>query len=116
MATHYYNKQETHNLKAQPDDIYVSVVSGNGQGGSYIVLLDSKFLGANEKIKLGKPDDCKGKELRIIVVIQDKLDETNWTGVIVILSEGSVNTPFAYAEELPQNLDVASYNINIRLK
>lgn len=116
MATHYYSKQENHKLKNQHEDIYVSVVSGNGQGGSYIILLDSKFMGANEKIKLGKPGDCKGKELRVIVVIQDKLEETNWTGVIVILSEGTENTQYAYAEELPQDLDVASYNISIKLK
>lgn len=116
MAIHYYNKNENHPLAKQTADIYVSVISGNGQGGSYIILLDAEFMGANEKVNIGKAANCKGKDLKVIVTIQDKLEETNWTGVIVIISEGGTDTRYAYAEELPKDLDIACYNINIKLK
>ena len=115
MATQYYNKNEQYQSKMDINPLNVSVISGNGQGGSYIVLLGSKFLGANETIPLGTAGECKNKNLQIVVTIQDKLAETNWTGVIVILNENGQTTQYSYAEELPQDLDVASYNINIKI-
>lgn len=115
MATQYYNRDEKYQSKNDNNSISLSVVSGNGQGGSYIVFLGSKFLGANESVPLGTGGECKNQNLQIVVTIQDKLTETNWTGVIVILSENGTNTQYSYAEELPKDLDVASYNINIQM-
>lgn len=96
--------------------MYVSVVSGNGQGGSYLVLIDHVPIGANRKTFIGKAGVSANKTVQVIVTIQDKLKETNWTGVQLIFTEGEVSKVYSYAEELPADKDIACYNINVKMK
>ncbi len=115
MAIYYYNKQANYKLKSTANDVYVSIVSGNGQGGSYMILKEMMFIGANETVYLGKANELVDVSIQISVTIQDKLIETNWTGVIVIISEGTEITTYSYAEELPADKDIAYYFIVLKL-
>lgn len=116
MAMYTYNENENYNLKSENDDIYISVVSGNGQGGSYLILKDQTPIGANQKTFIGKASENTGKTVQIIVTIQDKLKETNWTGVHLIITEGEDSKVYSYAEELQSDKDIACYNINVKMK
>ena len=115
MAIYNYKKEETYQLKSKKDETTVAVVSGNGQDGSYMVLKDFEFMGANETVSIGKADTLENSQIQVLVTIQDKLAQTNWTGVIVIVSEGGQNTFYNYAEELPADKDTACYYININM-
>jgi hypothetical protein len=115
MAMYTYDETEEYKLKSATKDIYVSVVSGNGQGGSFIILKDLKPIGANEKTLIGKASSNDGKTVQVIVTIQDKLEQTNWTGAHVIISEGDENTIYSYAQELPADKDIACYNVTIKM-
>ena len=116
MAMYNYNKDEDYKLKTKDGDMYVSIISGNGQGGSYLILKDQIPIGANHKTFIGKASDTMGKPIQIIVTIQDKLKQTNWTGVQLILTEGEESKVYSYAEELPADKDIACYNINVKMK
>lgn len=116
MAMYNYDKNEDYKIKSANNDMYVSIVSGNGQGGSYLILIDHNPIGANQKTFIGKAGSTVGKTVQVIVTIQDKLKQTNWTGVHLILTEGEENTVFSYAEELPADKDIACYNINVKMK
>ncbi|WP_035644170.1 hypothetical protein [Flavobacterium sp. ASV13] len=115
MAIYNYRKEEEYQLKSAKNKISVSVISGNGQGGSYFILKDLEFVGANDTVLIGTANQLEGKSIQVLVTIQDKLIQTNWTGVIVIISEGGVNTFYNYAEELPADKDIACYYINIKI-
>ena len=115
MAIYNYEKEAKYNLKSNNEDVFISIISGNGQGGSYLILKDMKFIGANETISVGNANELKNTAIQILVTIQDKLIETNWTGVIVIISEGAEKTKLSYAEELPADKDIASYFITIKI-
>lgn len=115
MAVYNYKKEESYQLKSTNSEISVAVISGNGQGGSYFILKDLEFVGANEKVLVGKAKQLEDKSLQVLVTIQDKLIQTNWTAVMVIISEGDVNTFYNYAEELPADKDMACYFINIKI-
>ena len=116
MATYTYKKEEDYTLKSKNSTISVSVISGNGQGGSYFVLKDFEIIGANETVIVGKADEFDNNSIQVMVTIQDKLIETNWTGVIVIISEGKNDTIYTYAEELPADKDIAFYFITIKTR
>ncbi|MFC4477342.1 hypothetical protein [Flavobacterium chungangensis] len=115
MAVYNYKKEESYQLKSANSKIYVSVISGNGQGGSYFILKDLEFVGANEKVLVGTAKQLEEKSIQALVTIQDKLIQTNWTAVMVIISEGEANTFYNYAEELPADKDMACYYINIKI-
>lgn len=116
MAKYNYNESENYQLQSENDNMYVSIVSGNGQGGSYFILKDKKIISANETAFIGKANDNVNKTIQVLVAIQDKQVKTNWTGVLVVITEGSQKTVYSYANELPADKDIASYNININIK
>lgn len=114
MATHYYNESVQYQIKGT-EDVWLSVISGNGQGGGIVITKNATFLGANEPVKAGRANECKNQEFRIVAVIQDKLTETNWTGVIVVVSQGTRKELFSFAYELPAHLDMACYVIELKM-
>ena len=87
MAIIHYKKEEVYTLKTAKSTISTSIVSGNGQGGSYLIFKDLQFLGANATTDIGKANELEDNSIQVLVTIQDKLVETNWTGVIVIITE-----------------------------
>ena len=116
MALYNYNKEENYKLKTKDGEMYISIISGNGQGGSYLILKDQTPIGANQKTFIGKASENVGKTIQIIVTIQDKLKQTNWTGVHLIVNEGDESNVYSYAEELPADKDIACYNITVKIK
>ena len=54
MAIYNYKKEEEYQLKSKKDEVTIAIVSGNGQGGSYMVLKDFEFKGSNETVIVGK--------------------------------------------------------------
>ncbi|MFT3796198.1 hypothetical protein [Flavobacterium sp.] len=116
MATQYYNKKEQFLLDQEQAEILISVVTGNGQGGSYVVFKENKILGANEVVSGGMSDECVDKQLKVIVTIQDKLAQTNWTNATLSLKQGAHTADYFYAEELPNDWDTACYIIKVKMK
>ncbi len=112
--THYYNENVTYKIKGT-EDIWLSVISGNGQGGAVMITKNATFLGANEPVNAGKPEDCRNQSFRVVAVIQDKLTETNWTGVIVVVTQGARKELFSFANELPAHLDLACYVVELKM-
>ncbi len=118
MATTYYEAEDVFVLKSKNNSLELNVKTGDGQGGGYLIFKDTELIGSNKKITLKNLDDLINKWLTFVVVIKDKMEETNWTSVTVIIQEqGSELAMFGpYKREVQNHLDTVCYSIKIKIQ
>lgn len=118
MATTYYEAEDVFIVKSKNNSLELNVKTGDGQGGGYLIFKDTELIGSNKKITLKNVDELIDKWLTFVVVIKDKMDETNWTSVTVtIQEEASQLIPFGpYKREVQKHLDTVCYSIKIKIQ
>lgn len=117
MAITYVEKEETYKINDMSAGITVSVVTGQGQGGAYLIFLGQNLKGTNAPAFLGTGSDCVGQTSIVSATIRDKLLQTNLTSVTVYISEnGGAPTRFGpYEKEAAEHLDTVAYIISFKL-
>ena len=100
------------------NDVHVETKVGDGQPVySISVFLDKENKGMSENVKLGKPSEVRNKLITIVVVVQDRLAETNWTSFTSWLVQGNSKIIYGpYSEEANQDQDTVIYTLKIKLK
>ena len=98
----------------QEEPIEVRVDIGNGQPGSYSIFVGQELKGVNNPTIIGNGRDIKGKRTLVTTTIRDVLQETNWTSIIIHVSEGSNSVKFGpYSKEVPIHSDTCIYALTI---
>lgn len=117
MASIFKDLEEVFTLESEKSPILISVIIGNGQGGSYLIYNGTKRIAVNKSAKIVKGGDCLNKSLTIVVVIKDKLLDTNWTSATINMKEENKPTvtfgPYEY--EVQNDFDTIIYNIEIKV-
>lgn len=118
MATTYFEAEDIYKLQSIDNTLSLSVTIGDGQGGGYIIFKDTKLIASNKKTSIRKLNDLVGKWLTFVVVIKDKLEETNWTSVTINLKEtdNEVVSFGPYKREVQNHLDTVCYSIKIKIQ
>ena len=115
MAVKHVDLDDCYIPKTNDKEIVVDVEIGDGQAGSYSIFLGAEFIEANAPAKLGTKADIMGKKTTISVTIVDELQETNWTSMTVLLSEGAGKaTKFGpYKIQAENHLDTILYTLKL---
>lgn len=117
MATIYHEAEEQFKIENESNKLIIEVETGNGQGGGIIVFFDNNLLKeVNNKFAI--VNEIKvNKWITVVVVIKDKLTQTNWTNVSVNLKEeGLQNQIYKYSREVPNHLDTIIYTVKIKIQ
>jgi hypothetical protein len=117
MATINKNFEETLTLKSEANSILISVKTGDGQGGSYLIYNGNKRIGVNKTAKIEKGSNCS-ENISIVVIIKDKLPDTNWTSATIIIKEENQPTITygPYQQEVLNDFDTIIYGIDIKVE
>ncbi|MBS1616470.1 MAG: hypothetical protein JST06_10180 [Bacteroidetes bacterium] len=115
MALISYPPTEEQFLPVTDDtEIICTVFIGNGQSGSYTILLGDQLLGVNQPARLGKKAALIGKTTHVIAQVTDVLQETNWVSLTISMWEGASETRFRpYNIEVPNQNDEVEFIIQI---
>ncbi len=118
MATTYYEAEDVFTLQSTENSIELNVKTGDGQGGGYLIFKDTELIASNKKAVIKEVDDLLEKWLTFVVVIKDKLEETNWTSATVSIKEkGEDVVVFGpYKREVQNHLDTVCYSIKIKIQ
>lgn len=118
MATTYFEAEDLFKLHSTSHALDLSVTIGDGQGGGYLIFRDTKLIASNKKITIKKLSDLQDKWLTFVVVIKDKLEETNWTSVSITIKETDKEaiTFGPYKREVQNHLDTVCYSIKIKIQ
>ena len=116
MATIFKDLEEAFTLKSESNPISISVKIGNGQGGSYLIYNGTKRIAVNKTGKIEKGSDCS-ESITIVVVIKDKLPDTNWTSATIIIKvENQPTITFGpYEYEVHNDSDTVIYTIDVKI-
>lgn len=115
--TTYVDIEDRYHLKTDNEEVNVDVIIGNAQPGAYSIFLNSKLVGQNKPIGLGKASSLANKKLLVSVVVQDERVETNWTSAEIVIKEGSNKISYGpYSKEVNEHLDTIIYTIKITLE
>jgi hypothetical protein len=115
MAVKHVDLDDCYIPKSNDKDIVIDVEIGDAQDGSYSIFLGTEFIGANAPAKLGKKADLMGKSTVISTTVVDVLQETNWTSMTVLVTEGSGRpTRFGpYKAQAENHLDTVIYTLKL---
>jgi hypothetical protein len=118
MAVQYVDLDALYNLDNNNDDVEVKVIVGDGQPNYSInVFLDQSLLGSGPNINLGPASELRGKRLMIVVVVQDRLEVTNWTSFTAWIRQGRKETQYGpYSKEAENHMDTVIYTLKIQLQ
>jgi hypothetical protein len=117
MATIYHDAEEQFILVNGDNDIDIKVSTGNGQGGGVIVFFENTLIQEkNNKYAIDHKSKFD-KWITIVVVIKDKLTQTNWTNVTIDIKEsGLEGKSYKYSREVPNHLDTVIYTVKIKVQ
>jgi hypothetical protein len=114
MSIIYVDLDADYTPKTEDQDINIDVQIGDGQSGAYVIFLGQELKGTNKAANLGIKSNVTGKITTVAVTIIDKLKETNWTSMTVIITEGKDQTSFGpYKKQAPEHLDTVIYTLKI---
>jgi hypothetical protein len=114
MAVKHVDLADLYTPKTSNKNIILDVQIGDGQSGAYTVFLGMKLISANEPANLGKKANVSGKKTTVSVTVIDTLQETNWTSMTVIVSEGEIITSYGpYKVEAEDHLDTIIYTLKL---
>lgn len=114
MALHTEEKVEHFLPATEHTDVACKVFVGNGQSGTYLILLDDALLSVDQPATLGKKSDIIGKTTYVIAHVTDVLQETNWTSLSITLLEGDHETHFGpYNYQVQHQNDEVDFTIQI---
>ena len=118
MATQYEEKKETFFLQSEENKIVIKVKIGNGQGGGFFIFQESNRIAVNKSAIIEKAETAIDQTITIVVVIKDKLEETNWTSVLVTFNEGNEQTVSfgPYSKETKNDFDTIIYTLKIKVQ
>jgi hypothetical protein len=118
MAVQYVDLDGICDLDDNNDDVEVEVSVGDGQPNfSLNYFLDQSLLGSGPVISLGPASALRGKRLMIVVVVQDRLEETNWTSFTAWITQGQKETQYGpYSKEAENHMDTVIYTLKIRMQ
>jgi len=116
MAITYYEAEDVFKLKSSENPIDLEVKIGDGQGGGYLIFSDTKLISSNKKATIKKPSSLIDKWLNFVIVVKDKLKETNWTSVTVsIIEDGTTSVYGPFKREVAEHLDTVCYSVKIKI-
>lgn len=114
MAVKFVDLNDTYRIKTTTKNIIVDVLIGDGQVGAYSIFLGKKFINANAAADLGKKTDVKEKPTLVSVTIADVLEETNWTSMAVLITEGESKMTYGPYKALAENhLDTVIFTLKL---
>jgi hypothetical protein len=115
MALVHFEAEDRYEVGANKSMITVFAEFGDGQpGGGYVVFLNQELKGVNEESRMGNPAQVKGKWMIVSATIIDKLEETNWTSLIVTVKQGNNSRTYGpYSKQVPAHLDSVVFLIKI---
>lgn len=115
MAVKHVDLDDCYVPKSNDKEIVLDVEIGDGQDGSFAIFLGTSFLVANAPAKLGKKADVMGKSTIISATVVDVLQETNWTSMTVLVTEGNGKpTRFGpYKAQAETHLDTVIYTLKL---
>jgi len=114
MAVKHVDLADLYIPKTSSKNIIVDVQIGDGQNGAYTVFLGMRLISANEPANLGKKANVSGKKTTVAATIIDTLQQTNWTSMTVLVSEGDVITTYGpYKVEAEDHLDTIIYTLKL---
>lgn len=98
-------------------DLILDIAIGDGQQDSAVsIFLGPASQGRALHTNLGRANDAKGKTLTIVVVIQDRMNETNWTSCTMVLTSGGQKITYGpFSKEAVNNLDTIIYTLKISI-
>jgi hypothetical protein len=111
MATTYFDAEDYCNVNNGSFPLKISVVTGNGHGGGYLIFNDSNLIGPNAAAEI-KTIDKAGQWITVSVTIKDKLEQTNWTSLTIYVGQ---HTFGPYKREVATHLDTVVYTIKIKI-
>ena len=95
-------------------EIIIEVLAGDGQLGAYSVYLETDLIDSNRPTSVGKKAQVLGKRSFVDATVRDTLEETNFTSILLTVSEGSYVTNFGpYSKECPVQFDTVNYSITL---
>ncbi len=120
MAVHYIDipldgsPKITYDLHQQ-NDVKVIVSIGDGQPHYSInVFLDLILKGSGGNVNLGSPREVRGKRIMVVIVVQDRLAETNWTSFTARIEQGTESKEFGpYMKEATEHMDTVIFTLKI---
>jgi hypothetical protein len=103
--------------KVATDSVTLSIIVGDAQIGSSLVLRDGVELGRGEinGLTIGKGPEINGKTLSIKSVVTDVNDATNQTSVTYALSGGIVEQRLSQTATVDDEGDSVIYRATIHL-
>lgn len=114
MTTTYVELDANYAVHSEDQSIFIEVIIGNGQIGSYAIYLGRSLVEVNKTANLGTKSSVTGKNAAVIASIRDSLTETNWTSVILNITEGTKTTTYGPYEKLvANNFDTVIYTLKI---
>jgi hypothetical protein len=105
-------------LDLNNDDMDIEVTVGDGQPFFSInVFLDQTLLGSGTKVPLGPASKLRGKRLVLVVVVQDRLEETNQTSFTSWITQRLNTKQYGpFNEEAKDNMDTVIYTLKINMQ
>lgn len=103
--------------KVATDSVKLSIVIGDAQIGSSLVLLDQSELGRGEinAVAVGAGPQIRGKTLSVKSVVTDVNDATNHTSITYRLSGGAADQAFSQSATVDAEGDSVIYKATIHL-
>lgn len=105
--------------KVESGKVYLDVVVGEGQIGGITVKLSGNLLALKNritKLPIGMGSSLRNKRISLLVVVQDKLINSNDTSVTFALSGGKSDYKYTCKGTVDVDKDKIEYKINIDLK
>jgi hypothetical protein len=117
MAVHYVDLDDTYDLRSS-GVLNLELIVGDGQPHySVSSFLNQERIGTEENIRIGTVAEVRNKKLMIVVVVQDRLQETNWTSFTATLKQGSNTATFGpYKKEAENHMDTIIYTLKISIQ
>jgi hypothetical protein len=117
MAVHFVDLDDTYDL--HPSGVLnLELTVGDGQPHySVSAFLNQERIGTEENMRVGTVAEVRDKRLMIVVVVQDRLQETNWTSFTAKLKQGSNTVTFGpYKKEAENHMDTIIYTLKISIQ
>ncbi|MEK6781713.1 MAG: hypothetical protein AABY93_08400 [Bacteroidota bacterium] len=117
MAISYVDLDDVYPI-ANNNNLNLEISVGDGQPNySISVFLDQERKGTSELIPLGTVDDVGGKKVMIVIVVQDRLTQTNWTSFTAKIKQGGAERIFGpYKKQAENHLDTIIYTLKIEIQ
>ena len=104
-------------LQNNANDLEIKVTTGNGQGGGVVLFFENKLIQEKNNKYVIDNQSKFDKWITVVVVVKDKLTQTNWTNVTIDIKEADFQgKSYKYSREVPNHLDTVIYTVKIKVQ